>query len=47
MLQNEEIRAIKKIEEYKQIFNIIFQEVGLDTKEMKEFKELEKLSRCL
>ena len=40
-------KAMKKIEEYKHIFTIIFQEVSIDIKEMKEFKELEKLSRSL
>jgi len=34
-------KAIKKIEKYKEIFSIIFQEVSINIKEMKEFKELE------
>jgi hypothetical protein len=38
---------MKKIDQYKQIFTIIFQEVSIDIKDMKEFKELEKLSRSL
>jgi hypothetical protein len=40
-------KSIKKIDEGKQIFTIIFQEVSMDIKEMKEFKELERLSRDL
>ena len=41
------VKAFKKIDEQKEIFKIINQEIGLEIKELTQFSDLQNLSRAI